>query len=538
MGTLYDELLASLTKQASSTEDTIKQGVADLDNNELLVLASELAELTGDSELAEMAKLLPVYGSGQVDKDIQTEQVINNAEPEVKPEEEVVVEAAEGDEDEEKSGDDEDTKDEEEKEDDDTPAEEDKKDDEEEAEEDGQEATAAETLYELLKEGAALEELIEIRAAQMVDALAKEAEDAEIARGILDQAATALSTNAMKAYEYSQLMMDKAKTVAGAKAVNLVDAAKSVAADVLTTAKAIVPGAGILGKAASYDRLAELSKQATELEDSYEKLAEDINMIAEQTLVAAGEAQGLVGTALHDFVQKGLDNVRTLAAKKDINIAQAAQEFLAGETGAITGVEEPSVPSESVAPSPGKAQTINANVTQSPDQLIPAMIASIEPNPEGSTVGDVPAAAPEAPAAAPADQEVKEAAAKMLLDLFKQAGVNFNQATSGLANAGSEKLATAGEVLDKLTESAKAFGGSAVDAVKSLKDKAADAAAGVTLDDVANAAPLAAPVAVGAAAGSIAGARTVKKALKKSAKVDSLLSVIKEAIVNNIDKAE
>ena len=73
-----------------------------------------------------------------------------------------------------------------------------------------------------------------------------------------------------------------------------------------------------------------------------------------------------------------MDAIKTLAAKRDLNLAQAAQAFLAGDTGSTTGVVEPTVPSPSQVPSPAKAP-INSNQTQSPDALIPEMVAPADP---------------------------------------------------------------------------------------------------------------------------------------------------------------
>ena len=58
----YDDLIADITKQASAPEDVSKK-VNDMDTNELVRLATELAGLTGDEDLARMAQILPVYAS-------------------------------------------------------------------------------------------------------------------------------------------------------------------------------------------------------------------------------------------------------------------------------------------------------------------------------------------------------------------------------------------------------------------------------------------------------------------------------------------
>ena len=67
MSTLYDELLANIRKTAS-TED-IKKGLQEFSNDELVILAEELATISKDPDIAAMAKILPVYNSAKnVDK--------------------------------------------------------------------------------------------------------------------------------------------------------------------------------------------------------------------------------------------------------------------------------------------------------------------------------------------------------------------------------------------------------------------------------------------------------------------------------------
>ena len=249
--TLYDELLASLTKQAS-TDASIKQGVDSLGDNDLMILANELAALTGDEELANMAKILPVFGSKQVDENIETEQLIANVDPVVAPKEETVEIQAANEEGTEKAEEKEEEAKEEAKEEEEEEAKEEEE-VEEDAEEEEQEASAAEILYNILKEGAALEELIEIRASQMVEDMIKTAEDAEVARELTDACAVALTPDPIKAYEYSSQLMDKAKTVASTNNVTLSEAAEAVVADVATTVKTagFVPSIDMLDKQTS-----------------------------------------------------------------------------------------------------------------------------------------------------------------------------------------------------------------------------------------------------------------------------------------------
>jgi len=577
--TLYEELLEGFTKEAS-TADYARE-FDGLDNAMLSKLAGELAAATGDSQLAEMAKVLPVYASGAVDKDIETQKAIANAAPTVPNSvtggvaEETTKLAAEDDKEDEKE--------------DKKPAflkkkEDDKKDDKEDDKEDDSEddkedeKSAAETLYEILKEGAALEELIEIRAAQMVEDMIKQAAEMDAAEAITDAAGASMASDPMQAYEYSKQMLEKAKTVAAQNDCGIAEAASAVVGEVsklaglmgdreviastdeevedetvyvsdegieLTAsevtellkeavyAKSLLAGAKTVGKniltdvgnvprnignaAANnkyfktlkdaekatkkaypgdigtqtyelgratqgargvYDAsvkpiklktdvgavvaakekevawnklnaipsknaesdemsLEILAEYANELEEAYEKVAASIVEMAEQKLVAAGAGKGLVGAQLHDFVERAMENVKTLGAKKNINLAQAASEYLGGVTGSITGVEV-TEPSQSVSPSPAVAAVINANVTQSPDQAITQMVASVEPNPEAGMNYGAEDAVP-APVVSAAD-EVKVAAAQMLAELFKQAGINFNGAVD-TGDVYSEKLA-------------------------------------------------------------------------------------------------
>ena len=373
MASLYEELLSNLGKQAS-TSDTIKQGIQDLDTNELMVLANELASLTGDNELASMARILPVYssGSGNVEENIQTEQAIHNVDPNVLSLEvdEPLVTGPGGEydalsataADEEKEGDEE--------------GEEEDEADKEKEEEGSKETSASEVLFNILKEGAALEDLIEVRASQMVEAMIKEAEDYEVARQIVDGAAQALDANPIKAYEYSEQMMDKVKTVAAKKDVPMSEAAQAVTSEVLTVAAGMHSGG--VEKSSYTSNLNELNVYASQLEQEYEKVAEAIGETAEAMIREQGMKMGLQEPKLFDFVSRSMDKVKTLAAQKNINLAQAAQEFLMGGTGSQFGYVEPTMPSPSVAPSPVKAP-INSNQTQSPDQYFAQMAANADP---------------------------------------------------------------------------------------------------------------------------------------------------------------
>jgi len=378
MVSLYEELLSNLGKQAS-TSDTIKQGIQDLDTNELMVLANELAALTGDSDLAAMAKILPVYssGSGNVEENIQTEQAIHNVDPNITAQEaeEPLVTGPGGEYNAlsaTASDEEEDTKKKEDEEDDAKEEDAKKKEDEEE----DKEVSASEVLFNILKEGAALEDLIEVRASEMVEAMIKQAEDYEVARQIVDGAAQALDANPIKAYEYSEQMMDKVKTVAAKKDVPMSEAAQAVTAEVLTVAAGI-NSAGT-DKVAYMSNLDELSVYASQLEHEYEKVAEAIGETAEAMIREQGMKMGLQEPKLFDFVSRSMDKVKTLAAQKNINLAQAAKEFLMGGTGSQFGYVEPTMPSPSVAPSPVKAP-INSNQTQAPDQYFAQMAANADP---------------------------------------------------------------------------------------------------------------------------------------------------------------
>lgn len=388
MSTLYDELLANIRKTAS-TED-IKKGLQDFSNDELVILAEELSAISKDTDLASMAKILPVYNAEQkTEQVIETEQLIQNVPNDVitKGEGDITVVAAEG---EMKEEDREDIKAEIVKEVKDEVKEEiieEVKDEvkeevkEEIVEEDGpvMEATATEILTAILKEGAALEELIEVRAAEMVEQILKEAEDYEVARAVVEEAAGVLTDNPIKAHEYSEQMMDKARTVASAQDVPVSEAAAAVATQVVETAKT----AGLIEvtqeKSASAYSFSELSKISSVLEDEYEKVAEAIMDAAEAMVLEAGMAQGLQDAKLYEFVRQHLDAIKTLAAKRDINLAQAAEAYLSGDTGSVSGVVEPVAPSPSQAPSPAKAP-INSNVTQNPDEYIAEMIAPADPS--------------------------------------------------------------------------------------------------------------------------------------------------------------
>jgi hypothetical protein len=392
MASLYDELLAQLGKQASSSE-TVKQSIADLDTDEIMVLANELATLTNDPELAAMAKVLPVYASGgNVDNQIAVEQAISNVKPGELPvineESEPLVSGPGGEGDatdvvasdetarQEKIAEDpEETEENKKKEDDsekkEVPADKDK--DKGEGEE--EEVTATEVLYQILKEGAALEEMIEVRASEMLEDWVKLAEDYEVAREVVDATAAQLSGgNAIKAHEYSEQMMDKVKTVAAAKDVPMSEAAQAVSGEVLNLAKKVA-STQYNSYGSDLNKLAEYSLA---LEDEYEKVAEQIGETAEAIIREMGMKQGLTDPKLFEFVQRSMDTVKTHAAKNNINLAQAAQAFVAGATGSGVGYVEPIIPSPSQAPSPVK-QPINSNQTQDPDKFVPQMVAGADP---------------------------------------------------------------------------------------------------------------------------------------------------------------
>lgn len=425
MSSLYDQLLANIGKTASA--DNIKKGLQDFSNEDLIILAEELAVMGKDADLANMAKILPVYGDNQkTDAQIETEQIIQNV-PTVVGEvadetknEMTMLASKENRHTEKLAEDSEEDKEEdkkEEKEEDKEDKEEEKKDEEKEEEKksqeeaSGMEVTATEQLMAILKEGAALEELIELRAAAMVEDLLKQAEDYEIARAVVDQAADQLTDNPMKAHEYSEQMMDKARTVAAAKDIPMSEAAQAVAETVVETAKT----AGLIDVSMSknaFSYLSELDKYAAELEAAYEKIAEEIGDAAEAMLVENGMKMGLQDPQLHEYVRRGMEEIRTLAAKRDINLAQAAQAYLAGDTGSVSGIVEPTSPAPSQAPSPAKTP-INSNQTQSPDEHIVEMVAPADPS--------VMAAAETKEAADKEDFKaiLKEALTSALADLLK-----------------------------------------------------------------------------------------------------------------------
>jgi hypothetical protein len=451
MASLYDELLANIGKTAST--DNVKQGIQSFSSDELIRLAEDLAVISKDKDLAEMAKLLPVYSANQsVEEKIDTEQIIQSVKPSEAPigddnKDDIALMASTSAAGAEKlAGDKKEDEEEEEK----------KKKDEEEEEE---EVTATEALYAILKQGAALEEMIEVRASEMAYDMIKQAEDYEVARQITEEAAVALSDNPVKAHEYSEQMMDKARTVAAANDIPMSDAAAVVATKVVETAKTagliqsdlnkeaakietakgvinipdelmgkldmgnldaagrealergklleminetkqhnLIKKLGLGGAAAAatagtgygvynainqkeasvLDYFGTLDKYATELESEYEKVAEAIMDAAESLVLEHGIQQGLSEPELFEYTRVSMDAIKTLAAKRDLNLAQAAQAFLAGDTGSTTGVVEPTVPSPSQVPSPAKAP-INSNQTQSPDALIPEMVAPADP---------------------------------------------------------------------------------------------------------------------------------------------------------------
>lgn len=359
MASLYDELLANIGKTAST--DNVKQGIQSFSSDELIRLAEDLAVISKDKDLAEMAKLLPVYSANQsVEEKIDTEQIIQSVKPSEAPigddnKDDIALMASTSAAGAEKLAGD-------------------KKEEEEE-----EEVTATEALYAILKQGAALEEMIEVRASEMAYDMIKQAEDYEVARQITEEAAVALSDNPVKAHEYSEQMMDKARTVAAANDIPMSDAAAVVATKVVETAKTAGLIRPDLNKEASVlDYFDTLDKYATELEFEYEKVAEAIMDAAESLVLEHGIQQGLSEPELFEYTRGSMDAIKTLAAKRDLNLAQAAQAFLAGDTGSTTGVVEPTVPSPSQVPSPAKAP-INSNQTQSPDALIPEMVAPADP---------------------------------------------------------------------------------------------------------------------------------------------------------------
>ncbi len=408
MPSLYEELLSSLGKEASTStsSDVIKESIESFNNEELITLANELAVLTGDKDLESMAKIIPVYSSGvpggSIEQEIKTEQVIQNVDPVVGEIEPLVTgPGGEGDAtnvtassksslEEKIAEEEEDKKEEEAKEEGKEEEEEAKeeKEDKEENKEEGEELTATEVLYSILKEGASIEELIEVRAAEMVQDLIKQAEDYEVAREIVDNTAQQLAPDPMKAYEYSEQLMDKVKTVAAAKDVPMSEAAQAVSGEVMRLAGGEQKAASSTSSTSSNYSLDELESYAYTLEQEYEKLAEAIGETAEALIREQGIRQGLQDPKLFEYVSRAMEEVKTIAAKKNINLAQAAKEYLVGSTGSTSGYVEPTVLSPTQAPSPVKAP-INSNVTQSPDKLFPQMVAPVDPQGVSEAVEDV-----------------------------------------------------------------------------------------------------------------------------------------------------
>lgn len=383
--TLYRELMSNIGKEAST--DFMKNGIEDLDNDQLIALAGELASLSGDEDLAEMARILPVYASGspggQSEHEINIEQKILNTNPDPIPEEEPLVTGPGGEAD---------------------------------AvinvtasanETDMEVESATSILYQILKEGAELEEMVEKRAYEMANDMTKEATEFAVARELLDGVAARLAGTPQKALDYSNHMMEQARTVAAKTTVPIVDAAHAVASEVmakvqgagsylgavpanpLTRGEAIANvgagiGVGAIGgniygsNKEAFSVLDELAKESYAVENYYEKIAEAIGETAEALITQYGVSQGLADVKLFDFVQKEMLQVKTLAAKQGTNLAQAAQAYLAGIRGTVTGSLEPIVPSPSQMPSAVKAP-INSNQTQSPDAVFPQMLANVDP---------------------------------------------------------------------------------------------------------------------------------------------------------------
>lgn len=611
MASLYDELLANIGKTASV--DNVKQGIQNFSSDELIRLAEDLATISKDKDLAEMAKLLPVYSANQrTDDQIETEQIIHgidssDAYTADADKDNMVLASYEEIKDKIKS------KVSARMEDDIEDVVEDAVDDAvdeavDAATDEGVEVSASETLYALLKEGAAFEDMIETRAAEMAYEIIKQAEDYEVAREIVEEASEVLTDNPAKAHEYSEQMMEKVRTVAATNDIPMSDAAAAVTskvigaaedngliegdegedmedivdaiqarayedayndlykqaspADVGSVAKAVwskgrpkkspqrylsksparekaiqadtrkkvgiasgaaavgagtagfavgratgnkntrtltpndinaiyanayeeaydsimkeagvlsgikgvaqgaksyvgthinaakgimptgyslspaqqaalvrdarkrlavagVGTAGALGaggyavnklvggndiedltpdelaaldviyanayeeaytglqkKASTYNYFDGMSKYASELEYAYEKLAEEVMDAAESLVRQHGEQMGLNSSELYEYVRVSMDDIKTLAAKRDMNLAEAAQAYLTGDTGSEVGIVEETFPSPSEAPSVFKAP-INSNQTQRPDEYIPQMAAPADPD--------------------------------------------------------------------------------------------------------------------------------------------------------------
>ena len=506
MASLYDELLANIGKTASV--DNVKQGIQNFSSDELIRLAEDLATISKDKDLAEMAKLLPVYSANQrTDDQIETEQIIHgidssDAYTADADKDNMVLASYEEIKDKIKS------KVSAKLEDDIEDVVEDAVDDAvdeavDAATDEGVEVSASETLYALLKEGAAFEDMIETRAAEMAYEIIKQAEDYEVAREIVEEASEVLTDNPAKAHEYSEQMMEKVRTVAATNDIPMSDAAAAVTSKVIDTAEdnGLIEGdegedmedivgaiqaqayedayndllkeagvgtslksgystvKGVAGKGvgkvrdgavfvkdkaaagiggarrfvvdhkgqlvpvaagvggvglgaggyALYDHLSEatpeeiyvaayeeaytglqkkastynyfdgMSKYASELEYAYEKLAEEVMDAAEALVRQHGEQMGLNSSELYEYVRVSMDDIKTLAAKRDMNLAEAAQAYLTGDTGSEVGIVEETFPSPSEAPSVFKAP-INSNQTQRPDEYIPQMAAPADPD--------------------------------------------------------------------------------------------------------------------------------------------------------------
>jgi len=240
MASLYDELLANIGKTASV--DNVKQGIQNFSSDELIRLAEDLATISKDKDLAEMAKLLPVYSANQrTDDQIETEQIIHgidssDAYTADADKDNMVLASYEEIKDKIKS------KVSAKLEDDIEDVVEDAVDDAvdeavDAATDEGVEVSASETLYALLKEGAAFEDMIETRAAEMAYEIIKQAEDYEVAREIVEEASEVLTDNPAKAHEYSEQMMEKVRTVAATNDIPMSDAAAAVTSKVIDTAE-------------------------------------------------------------------------------------------------------------------------------------------------------------------------------------------------------------------------------------------------------------------------------------------------------------
>jgi len=268
--------------------------------------------------------------------------------------------------------------------------------------------TATETLLDILKEGAALEQLIETRAYEYAEAMFKEAEDLDMARAIIDQAVAGAGIAGTEAHEVSCKAMEHAKTEAAKANIPVAQAAHAIAGNVIA-----------IGKVASADEdiddaqaLVTLASYASQIEAEYEKIAEASVAAAQNVLIAAGQGQGLSDSHLYEFVAKGMEQVKTHSAQTGKSIPETALDVVSGAASAgvtaAPGYDGGIAPSQAVAGIQVKAP-INSNITQSPEKMFAQM------------TGDPQAVAEDVVMTAPAIAAPIKTAQEELKDIIKEA---------------------------------------------------------------------------------------------------------------------